>query len=120
MVVDLPPGTGDIALTLVQDFPLTGAIVVSTPQKVALADVRKAADMFTNDKIRIPASEGVVENMSYFSTPELPGKKFYIFGKDGCRKFAEEIDVPLLGQIPIVPEITESGDAGNPVATDGE
>jgi ATP-binding protein involved in chromosome partitioning len=117
MVVDLPPGTGDIALTLVQDFPLTGAIVVSTPQQVALADVRKAADMFNNDKIKIPLL-GIVENMSYFSTPELPDRKFYIFGKDGGRKFAEEIDIPFLGQIPIVPAITESGDVGSPVATD--
>jgi ATP-binding protein involved in chromosome partitioning len=117
MVVDLPPGTGDIALTLVQDFPLTGAIVVSTPQQVALADVRKAADMFTNEKIHIPLL-GIVENMSYFVAPELPDRKFYIFGKDGCRKFAEEIDIPLLGQIPIVPAITESGDAGSPIATD--
>ncbi len=117
MIVDLPPGTGDIALTLVQDFPLTGAIIVSTPQQVALADVRKAADMFNNDRIRIPLL-GIIENMSYFSTPELPDKKFYIFGKDGCKKFAEEIDIPLLGQIPIVPAITESGDEGNPIATD--
>jgi ATP-binding protein involved in chromosome partitioning len=117
MVVDLPPGTGDIALTLVQDFPLTGAIVVSTPQQVALADVRKAADMFTNEKIRIPLL-GIVENMSYFITSELPDKKFYIFGKDGGKKFAEEIDIPFLGQIPIVPAITESGDKGNPIATD--
>lgn len=117
MIVDLPPGTGDIALTLVQDFPLTGAIIVSTPQQVALADVRKAAEMFNNDKIRIPLL-GIVENMSYFSTPELPNKKFYIFGKDGCKKFAEEIDIPLLGQIPIVPAITKSGDEGNPIATD--
>jgi ATP-binding protein involved in chromosome partitioning len=117
MVVDLPPGTGDIALTLVQDFPLTGAIVVSTPQQVALADVRKAADMFNNEKIRIPLL-GIVENMSYFTPPELPDKKFYIFGKDGCKKFAEEIDIPLLGQIPIVPAIADSGDAGNPIATD--
>ena len=117
MVVDLPPGTGDIALTLVQDFPLTGAIVVSTPQQVALADVRKAADMFNNEKIHIPIL-GIVENMAYFSTPELPDKKFYIFGKDGCKKFAEEIDIPLLGQIPIVPAIAESGDEGSPITAD--
>jgi len=104
-------------LTLVQDFPLTGAIIVSTPQQVALADVRKAADMFNNDRIRIPLL-GIIENMSYFSTPELPDKKFYIFGKDGCKKFAEEINIPLLGQIPIVAAITESGDEGNPIATD--
>lgn len=117
MIVDLPPGTGDIPLTLIQDFPLTGAIIVSTPQEVAIADVRKAADMFRNDKIHIPVL-GLVENMSYFSPPDQPGKKYYIFGKGGCLKFATELNIPLLGQIPIVATIAESGDAGNPVATD--
>lgn len=116
IVVDLPPGTGDIPLTLVQNFPLTGAIIVSTPQQVAIADVRKAADMFHNEHIRIPLL-GVVENMSYFIPPDNPDKKYYIFGKDGGRKFAEELRVPLLGQIPIVAEITESGDSGNPIVT---
>jgi ATP-binding protein involved in chromosome partitioning len=116
MVLDLPPGTGDIPLTLVQNFPLTGAIIVSTPQQVAIADVRKAADMFNNEQIRIPIL-GVVENMAYFTPPELPDKKYYIFGKDGCKKFAEELKTPLLGQIPILPAITDSGDDGNPVAT---
>jgi ATP-binding protein involved in chromosome partitioning len=119
MIVDLPPGTGDIPLTLVQDFPLTGASIVSTPQEVAIADVRKAADMFRNDKIHIPVL-GLVENMSYFSPPDQPEKKYYIFGMGGCRKFAAELNIPLLGQIPIVAAIAESGDAGNPVATDPE
>ncbi len=114
MVVDLPPGTGDIPLTLVQDFPLTGAIVVTTPQQVAIADVRKAADMFRNDKINIPML-GVVENMSWFIPPDLPDKKYSIFGSGGGEKFAEEIGVPLLAQIPFVMDVAASGDAGNPI-----
>ena len=115
MIIDLPPGTGDIPLTLIQSFPLTGAIIVSTPQEVAISDVRKAADMFRNDKLRIHLI-GLVENMAYFSPPDMPGKKYYIFGKDGCRKFADELNIPLLGQIPIVAEISESGDLGSPIA----
>lgn len=114
MVVDLPPGTGDIALTLIQDFPLTGAIVVTTPQQVSVADVRKAADMFRNPQINIPLL-GLVENMSYFSPPDAPEKRYRIFGKDGGRKFAEEMNVPLLAEIPIVPEVSDSGDAGVPI-----
>ena len=117
MIVDLPPGTGDIPLTLIQDFPLTAAIIVSTPQEVAIADVRKAANMFRNDKIHIPIL-GLVENMSWFSPPDQPEKKYHIFGKGGCAKFAAEINIPILGQIPIVGAIADSGDAGNPVATD--
>lgn len=117
MVIDLPPGTGDIPLTLIQDFPLTGAIIVSTPQQVAIADVRKAADMFRNDKINIPIL-GLVENMSYFSPPEYPEKKYHIFGQGGCQKFAGELNIPILGQIPIVPAISDSGDAGMPMAVD--
>jgi ATP-binding protein involved in chromosome partitioning len=117
MVIDLPPGTGDIPLTLIQDFPLTGAIIVSTPQQVAIADVRKAADMFRNDKINIPIL-GLVENMSYFTPPDAPGKKYHIFGEGGCKKFAEELNIPLLGQIPIVAAIADSGDAGVPMAVD--
>jgi ATP-binding protein involved in chromosome partitioning len=119
MVIDLPPGTGDIPLTLIQDFPLTGAIIVSTPQQVAIADVRKAADMFRNDKINIPIL-GLVENMSYFSPPELPDKKYFIFGNGGCEKFAAELNIPLLGQIPIVGAISDSGDAGKPLAVDDD
>ncbi|MDP4282421.1 MAG: P-loop NTPase, partial [Bacteroidota bacterium] len=117
LLIDLPPGTGDIPLTLVQSFPLTGAIIVSTPQEVAIADVRKAADMFRNDKINIPLI-GLVENMAYFVPDDLPEKKYYIFGRGGCEKFARELDIPLLGQIPIVPEISDSGDNGKPVAAD--
>ena len=117
MVIDLPPGTGDIPLTLIQDFPLTGAIIVSTPQQVAIADVRKAADMFRNDKINIPIL-GLVENMSYFAPPDMPGNKYYIFGKGGCEKFAAELNIPLIGQIPIVSAISDSGDAGNPISLD--
>ena len=117
MVIDLPPGTGDIPLTLIQDFPLTGAIIVSTPQQVAIADVRKAADMFRNDKINIPIL-GLVENMSYFSPPDAPEKKYFIFGQGECKKFAEELNIPILGQIPIVSAISDSGDAGSPVAVD--
>jgi ATP-binding protein involved in chromosome partitioning len=115
LILDLPPGTGDIPLTLIQNFPLTGAIIVSTPQEVAITDVRKAADMFRNDHIRIPLL-GLVENMSYFIPPDEPGKKYYIFGKSGCKEFAGSLKIPLLAQIPIIPEITESGDSGNPIA----
>jgi len=117
LVIDLPPGTGDIALTLVQDFPLTGAVIVSTPQNLALADVKKAADMFRNDKINIPIL-GLVENMAYFIPPDMPDKKYYIFGKSGCRRFAEELNIPFLGEIPIVSGIADSGDSGKPIATD--
>ncbi len=117
MVIDLPPGTGDIPLTLIQDFPVTGLIIVSTPQQLALADVRKAADMFMHDQIRIPIL-GLVENMSYFIPPDDPKKKYYIFGETGGKKFSDELNINFLGQIPIVPEITESGDTGTPVATD--
>jgi ATP-binding protein involved in chromosome partitioning len=117
MVIDLPPGTGDIPLTLIQSLPLTGAIIVSTPQEVAIADVRKAADLFRNEQIKIPVL-GLVENMSYFIPPDDPGKKYFIFGKSGCKKFAEELKIPLIGQIPILPEIADSGDSGKPVATE--
>ncbi len=116
MMIDLPPGTGDIPLTLIQNFPLTGAIIVSTPQDMAIADVRKAADMFNTEAIRIPIL-GLVENMSYFIPPDMPGKKYYIFGKSGCAELAEELSIPLLGQIPVVTAISNAGDQGNPVAT---
>ena len=115
MIVDLPPGTGDIVLTLIQDFPLTGAIIVSTPQQLALADVRKAADMFRNDKINIPIL-GLVENMSYFVPPDMPEKKYPIFGEGACQKFADELNIPLLARLPIVTAISEAGDGGDPVA----
>ena len=116
MVIDLPPGTGDIPLTLIQNFPLTGAIIVSTPQEMAIADVRKAADMFNTEAIRIPIL-GLVENMSYFVPPDMPDKRYYIFGKSGCAKLAEDLSIPLLGQIPIVTAISDAGDQGSPIAT---
>lgn len=117
MVLDLPPGTGDIHLTLVQSFPITGAIIVTTPQNVALADVRKAADMFRNDSIKVPLL-GVIENMSYFSPEDAPEKKYYIFGKGGGQLVAKELGSELLGNIPIIEAIAESGDSGVPIALD--
>ena len=116
-VLDLPPGTSDIHLTLVQTLAITGAIVVTTPQEVALADARKGISMFTGDKVNVPIL-GLVENMSWFTPAELPENKYYLFGKDGGKRLAEEAGVPLLGQIPIVQSICESGDAGHPVALD--
>lgn len=115
LVIDMPPGTGDIHLTLVQTVPVTGAAIVTTPQEVALADARKAYNMFTTDSIKVPVL-GLVENMAWFTPAELPENKYYIFGKEGGKHFAEEIGVPLLGQIPLVQSICESGDAGNPAA----
>ena len=117
LVLDLPPGTGDIHLTLVQTIPITGAIMVSTPQDVALADVIKGISMFSGDKVNVPVL-GLVENMSWFTPAELPDNKYYIFGKEGCRKLAEEVKLPLLGQIPIVQAIREGGDSGSPASLD--
>jgi len=117
MIIDLPPGTGDIPLTLIQSFPLTGAIIVTTPQQVAVSDVRKAADMFRNEQINIPIL-GLIENMSYFIPPDMPGKRYPIFGEGGGRKFADELNIPLLGQIPIDGLITISGDNGRPIIMD--
>ncbi len=114
MVLDLPPGTGDIHLTLVQSVPVTGAVIVTTPQNVALADVRKAADMFKNDAIKVPIL-GVVENMSYFTPAELPENKYYIFGKGGGQVVANELEVDLLGQLPIVESIAAGSDSGKPI-----
>ena len=116
-VLDMPPGTSDIHLTLVQTLGITGAVVVSTPQQVALADARKGIDMFTNDKVNVPVL-GLVENMAWFTPAELPENKYYLFGKEGCKRLAEEMNVPLLGQIPIVQSICEGGDDGKPVALD--
>jgi ATP-binding protein involved in chromosome partitioning len=113
MVVDLPPGTGDIHLTFVQTIPITGAVIVSTPQEVALADARKGVNMFKQENINIPVL-GIVENMAWFTPDELPNNKYYIFGKDGAKSLAEDLDVELLAQIPIVQSIRESGDAGRP------
>ena len=115
LLVDLPPGTSDIHLTLVQEVSVTGAIVISTPQAVALADAVKGIAMFRSEKINVPVL-GLVENMSWFTPAELPGNKYYIFGRDGCKTLAAEMDVPLLGQIPIVQSICEGSDSGNPVA----
>ena len=114
LVIDMPPGTGDIHLTLVQTVPVTGAVIVTTPQDVALADAKKAIAMFGQTQINVPII-GLVENMSYFTPAELPGNKYYIFGKEGGKRLAEEYDVPLLGQIPIVQSIREGGDEGVPV-----
>ncbi|MCL6523777.1 MAG: Mrp/NBP35 family ATP-binding protein [Thermoflavifilum sp.] len=113
LIIDLPPGTGDIHLTLVQQVPLTGAIVVTTPQDVALADARKALGMFNTPQIKVPVV-GIVENMAYFTPPDLPERKYFLFGKEGGKKLAEEFQVPFLGQIPIVENIREGGDIGVP------
>lgn len=115
LLIDMPPGTSDIHLTVVQTLSLTGTIVVSTPQEVALADARKAIDMFQNEKIAVPIL-GLVENMAWFTPAELPENRYYIFGNGGCKRLAEELNVPLLGQIPLVQSICNGGDAGMPVA----
>jgi ATP-binding protein involved in chromosome partitioning len=117
LLIDLPPGTGDIHLTLVQQVPLTGVAIVTTPQEVALADARKAISMFRQEKINVPVL-GLIENMSYFTPVELSENKYYIFGKDGGRRLAQEAHVTLLGQIPIVQGICESGDNGSPIVLD--
>lgn len=119
LIVDLPPGTSDIHLTLVSAVTVTGAIVVTTPQKVALADARKGITMFKMNSINVPVL-GLVENMAWFSTDEHSEKKYFIFGKDGGKKLAEEFDVPLLGQIPIVESVCEGGDSGMPSALDAD
>jgi len=114
LVIDMPPGTGDIHLTLVQTVPVTGAVIVSTPQDVALADAKKAIAMFSQAQIKVPIV-GLVENMSYFVPAELPDNKYYIFGKEGGKRLAEEYDLPFLGQIPLVQSIREGGDIGIPI-----
>lgn len=116
-ILDTPPGTSDIHLTLLQTLAITGAVIVSTPQQVALADARKGIDMYMNDKVNVPIL-GLVENMAWFTPAELPENKYYIFGKEGTKQLAEEMNVPLLGQIPLVQGICESGDKGTPVALD--
>jgi len=115
LLIDLPPGTGDIHISIVHDIPLSGAIVVSTPQAVALADVEKGVNMFRNKDINKPIL-GFVENMAWFTPEELPDSKYYIFGKDGCKAMSEKFDIPVLAQIPIIQSIRESGDNGEPVA----
>jgi len=115
-ILDTPPGTSDIHLTLLQTLAITGAIIVSTPQQVALADARKGIDMYMNEKVNVPIL-GLVENMAWFTPAELPENKYYIFGKDGCKNLAQEMNVPLLAQIPLVQSICENGDNGEPAAT---
>ena len=114
-LIDLPPGTSDIHLTLVSTLQLTGAIVVTTPQDVALVDARKGIDLFRNEKINVPVL-GIVENMSWFTPAELPENKYYIFGRDGGKNLAEELEIPLLGQVPLVQSVREAGDSGEPIA----
>jgi ATP-binding protein involved in chromosome partitioning len=115
MVVDMPPGTGDIQLTLAQTIPVTGAIIVSTPQQVALADVVRGVELFRNPGLNIPVL-GFVENMAWFTPAELPDHKYYIFGREGCSRLAAEMNIPLLAQIPLVQSIADSGDSGRPVS----
>ena len=115
-ILDTPPGTSDIHLTLLQTLSITGAVIVSTPQQVALADARKGIDMYRNDKVNVPIL-GLIENMAWFTPAELPENKYYIFGKEGCKQLAQEMNVPLLAQIPLVQSICESGDEGEPAAT---
>ncbi len=119
LILDTPPGTSDIHLTLLQTLAITGAVVVSTPQQVALADARKGVDMYRNEKVNVPIL-GLVENMAWFTPEELPGNKYYIFGREGCRRLADELGVPLLAQIPLVQGICESGDGGRPAALSAE
>ncbi len=115
LIVDLPPGTGDIHLSIMQSLPLTGAVVVSTPQNVALADARKGVAMFQQDSIQVPVL-GIIENMAYFTPPELPENKYYIFGEHGARNLAEDLNIPFLGELPLVQSIREAGDVGRPAA----
>lgn len=115
MLIDLPPGTGDIHLSIMQSLPITGAVVVSTPQKVALADARKGVAMFQQENIDVPVL-GVIENMAYFTPEELPDNKYYIFGKEGAKHLAEDLQVPFLGEVPLVQSIREAGDIGRPAA----
>ncbi|MGM0636322.1 MAG: P-loop NTPase [Bacteroidota bacterium] len=115
LLVDLPPGTGDIHLSIMQSMPITGSVVVSTPQNVALIDAKKAVAMFQQENINVPVL-GIIENMAYFTPAELPENKYYIFGKQGAKNLAEDIDVPFLGEIPLVQSLRESGDVGRPAA----
>ena len=115
MLIDLPPGTGDIHLSIMQALPITGAVVVSTPQNVALADARKGVSMFQSEAINVPVL-GIIENMAYFTPEELPNNKYYIFGKEGAKNLAEDLQVPFLGEVPLVQSIREAGDYGRPAA----
>jgi len=115
MLIDLPPGTGDIHLSIMQSLPVTGAVVVSTPQAVALADAKKGVSMFMSEAINVPVL-GIIENMAYFTPEELPNNKYYIFGQEGAKNLAEDLAVPFLGEVPIVQSIREAGDYGRPAA----
>ncbi len=115
LLIDLPPGTGDVHLSIVQALPITGAVVVSTPQNIALADAKKGVAMFQQESIQVPVL-GIIENMAYFTPEELPNNKYYIFGKDGAKNLSEDLDVKFLGEIPLVQSIREAGDVGHPVA----
>jgi ATP-binding protein involved in chromosome partitioning len=115
LLIDLPPGTGDIHLSIMQSLPITGAVVVSTPQAVALADAKKGVSMFLSEAISVPVL-GIIENMAYFTPEELPNNKYYIFGKEGAKNLAEDLQVPMLGEIPLVQSIREAGDYGRPAA----
>ncbi len=117
LLIDLPPGTGDIHLTVVQEMAITGVVIVSTPQQVALADAIKGINMFRGEKINVPVL-GLVENMAWFTPEELPNNKYYLFGKEGCKELAKEMSIPLLGEVPIVQSICEGGDQGRPTALD--
>lgn len=116
-ILDTPPGTSDIHLTLLQTLSITGAVIVSTPQKVALADARKGIDMYMNEKVNVPIL-GLVENMAWFTPAELPENKYYIFGKEGCKELAKEMNLPLLAQLPMVQSVCNNGDHGKPSAVD--
>lgn len=118
-ILDTPPGTSDIHLTLLQTLPITGAVIVSTPQQVALADARKGIDMYRNEKVNVPIL-GLVENMAWFTPAELPGNRYYIFGREGCKQLAEQMQVPLLAQIPLVQSICDNGDEGTPAALNSD
>ena len=115
MLIDLPPGTGDIHLSIMQSLPITGAVIVSTPQKVALADAKKGVAMFQQESINVPVL-GIIENMAFFTPEELPNNKYYIFGKEGAKDLAEDLQVPFLGELPLVQSIREDGDIGRPAA----
>jgi ATP-binding protein involved in chromosome partitioning len=115
LLIDLPPGTGDIHLSIMQALPITGAVVVSTPQNIALADARKGVAMFQQDSINVPVL-GIIENMAYFTPQELPENKYFIFGKEGAKHLSEDLKVPFLGEIPLVQSVREAGDFGRPAA----
>jgi ATP-binding protein involved in chromosome partitioning len=119
LLIDLPPGTGDIHLSILQALPITGSVIVSTPQNVALADAKKGVAMFKQDLINIPVL-GIIENMSYFTPKELPENKYYIFGKDGAKNLADDLKVPFIGCIPLIQSVREAGDFGRPVAMQEE